>query len=78
VFTFTAENSNDLEGDPDFALAGLEIAPIPLPAGTLPLGTAILGLGQPGAARPDPPGLQRRMFQGAASPAPLTLRYRLS
>lgn len=45
MFTFTAESTNDDEGDPDYALAGLEVAAIPLPAGVLLMGTALAGFG---------------------------------
>ena len=41
VFTFTAAPTNDNQGDPDYALAGLEVAPIPLPAGALLLLTGV-------------------------------------
>ena len=44
-FTFFASPSNDGVGQPDFALAGLEISAVPLPAGFLLLGTALGGLG---------------------------------
>lgn len=43
-FTFFAGDTNDDFGTPDFALAGLDIAPVPLPAGMLLLPTAIGGL----------------------------------
>lgn len=48
VFTFTVSRTNDLtsSGDkPDYALAGVNVAPVPLPAGVLLLGTALAGLG---------------------------------
>lgn len=44
-FLFTAEFSNDTRGNPDYALAGLDLAPIPLPAGVLLLGGALGALG---------------------------------
>lgn len=44
-FTFTVGTLNDNVGQADYALAGIEIAPIPLPAGILLLGTALGGLG---------------------------------
>lgn len=43
-FTFFAGDWNDEYGTPDFALAGLDIAPVPLPAGMLLLPTAIGGM----------------------------------
>lgn len=43
VFTFTPEAPNEI-GGPDFALAGVEVSNIPLPAGILLLGGALLGL----------------------------------
>lgn len=43
-FTFFAGATNDTFGTPDFALAGLDVAPVPLPAGMLLLPTAIGGL----------------------------------
>jgi hypothetical protein len=45
TFTFAAGNGNDGVGSADFALAGLEIAAIPVPASGLLIGTALLGLG---------------------------------
>lgn len=45
AFTFAAALSNDNVGVADYALAGVQIAPIPLPAGALLLGTALGGLG---------------------------------
>ena len=44
TFTFTVENANEI-GRPDFALAGIQTAPIPLPAGVVLLGGALAGLG---------------------------------
>ncbi|MEM7709808.1 MAG: VPLPA-CTERM sorting domain-containing protein [Pseudomonadota bacterium] len=44
-FTFAPMPSNDAFGAPDFALAGITVAPIPLPAGILLLGGALAGLG---------------------------------
>lgn len=44
-FTFTVGTQNDQVGKADYALGGIEIAPIPLPAGILLLGTALGGLG---------------------------------
>lgn len=44
-FTFEAIATNDNRGAPDFALAGLNVAPVPLPAGVLLLGGALAGLG---------------------------------
>ncbi|MBM9595575.1 VPLPA-CTERM sorting domain-containing protein [Roseitranquillus sediminis] len=45
VFTFTSSFTNDSVGRPDYALAGLNLAPIPLPAGGLLLvsGLALAG-----------------------------------
>lgn len=43
-FTFFAGSGFD-DGDGDFALAGVNIAPVPLPAGILLMGTALGGLG---------------------------------
>lgn len=43
-FTFFASDTNDQYGVPDFALAALDVAPVPLPAGLLLLPTAIGGL----------------------------------
>lgn len=43
VFTFTPDSPNEV-GGPDFALAGIEASNIPLPAGILLLGGALLGL----------------------------------
>ena len=45
VFTFTAAPTNDGVAEPDYALAGLQIAPIPLPAGALLLGTGLAAFG---------------------------------
>jgi len=44
-FTFTFVGGNDDSGIGDFALAGLEVEAVPLPAGLLLLGTALGGLG---------------------------------
>ncbi|RLJ36199.1 putative secreted protein [Litoreibacter meonggei] len=44
-FTFFASLTNDDIGKADFALAAVEVAPVPLPAGFLLLGTALGGLG---------------------------------
>lgn len=46
-FTFAPISTNDNVGNPDFALAGIEFepSPIPLPAGVLLLGGALAGLG---------------------------------
>ena len=49
-FVFS-ELGNDNVGVGDYALAGVEIAPIPLPAGILLLGGALLGLGALGRRR---------------------------
>ena len=49
VFTFASapgEDFNDQQGDPDYALASLEIvavAPVPVPAGAILLGSALAG-----------------------------------
>jgi hypothetical protein len=45
TFTFWASAGNDDAGDADVALAAIEIAPIPLPAGALLMGTALAGFG---------------------------------
>ena len=45
TFTFAEGSGNDGIGKGDFALAGLEIAAIPLPAGGLMFGTALMGFG---------------------------------
>ena len=45
IFTFWAGVGNDGAGRPDFALAGVTIAPIPLPASALLLLGAVGGLG---------------------------------
>ena len=45
TFTFLSENTNDNIGFADYALAGLEVAPVPLPAGMLLLGGALGALG---------------------------------
>ena len=45
TFTFMAEVTNDDEGFADYALAGIETAPVPLPAGILLLGGALGALG---------------------------------
>ena len=44
-FTFVPGPKNDAIGNPDFALAGLEVSEVPLPAGILLLGGALGGLG---------------------------------
>lgn len=45
AFTFWAGTGNDNAGRPDFALAGVTVAPIPLPASALLLLGAVGGLG---------------------------------
>lgn len=45
TFVFSAAAGNDGLGNPDYALAGIDLAPIPLPAGALLLGGALLGMG---------------------------------
>lgn len=45
MFTFWAGEGNDGLGEPDFALAGVTVAPIPLPASALLLLGAVGGLG---------------------------------
>ena len=45
TFTFTALRTNDAVALADYALAGIELAPIPLPAGLLLLGGALGALG---------------------------------
>lgn len=45
TFTFAASSGNDGIGQGDFALAGVEIAPIPVPAAGLMLGAGLLGFG---------------------------------
>ena len=45
IFTFQSGGTNDNQGEPDYSLAALRIAPVPLPAGALLLGTALAGLG---------------------------------
>ena len=45
VFSFDVGTGNDGVGIGDFSLAGLEVVPVPLPAGALLLGTALLGFG---------------------------------
>lgn len=45
TFTFFDVAGNDNIGEGDFALAGLTITSVPLPAGVLLLGTALGGLG---------------------------------
>ncbi len=45
TFTFSSLTSNDNVAVADYALAGLELAPIPLPAGLLLLGGALGALG---------------------------------
>lgn len=45
VFSFWVNDTNDGQGNPDAALAAVEIAPIPLPAGIFLLGGALAGLG---------------------------------
>lgn len=48
-FTFSAGSllpaNNDDVGNPDYALAGADVSPVPLPAGLLLLGGALAGLG---------------------------------
>lgn len=44
-FVFSVGNTNDDVASPDYALAGVDVAPIPLPAGLLLMGTALAGLG---------------------------------
>lgn len=44
-FVFSVGNTNDAVASPDYALAGVDVAPIPLPAGLLLMGTALAGLG---------------------------------
>lgn len=44
-FSFWATDTNDARGGPDFALAGVTVEVVPLPAGMLLLGTALGGLG---------------------------------
>ena len=41
--SFGAAFGNDLVADPDFALAGIDVAPVPLPAGLLLLGSGLAG-----------------------------------
>lgn len=45
TFTFAEAGRNDGQGVSDYALAAFTVAPIPLPAGVLLLGTALAGLG---------------------------------
>lgn len=45
TFTFVGNNLNDPTAAPDFALAGLQVAAVPLPAGLLLLGGALGALG---------------------------------
>lgn len=45
TFVFTAGSENDGVANPDFALAGLDVAPVPLPAGVWLLGAALGGFG---------------------------------
>lgn len=44
-FTFAVGLENDTGSEADYALAGLTVAPVPLPAGVLLMGTALGGLG---------------------------------
>ncbi|MGR3343204.1 MAG: VPLPA-CTERM sorting domain-containing protein, partial [Paracoccaceae bacterium] len=44
-FTFWAGGGNDNRGSADFALAAVDISPVPLPAGLVLLGTALAGFG---------------------------------
>ncbi len=44
-FTFTSSNTNDNIGFADYALAGIQVAAVPLPAGMLLLGGALGALG---------------------------------
>lgn len=55
TFSFSVMGPNDNVASPDYALAGLDLAPIPLPAGAFLLGGALLGLG----------ALRRRKSQAA-------------
>ena len=43
--TFTAAPGNDSLGLADFALAGIEVQPIPIPASVVMFGSALLGMG---------------------------------
>jgi hypothetical protein len=43
--TFTAESTNDKRADPDYALAAIEVAPIPLPAAGWMFISALAGMG---------------------------------
>ena len=45
MFTFAVSEGNDNVGVGDYSFAGFDVAPIPLPAGLLLLGTGIAGLG---------------------------------
>jgi hypothetical protein len=50
-FVFSSLKTNDNVGYGDYALAGVRLAPVPLPAGILLLGGALLGLGALGRRR---------------------------
>ena len=51
AFTFASFTETDNVGFADFALAGMDVAPIPLPAGALLLGSGLLAFGGAAAKR---------------------------
>lgn len=53
IFSFDSGEGNDSAGVQDFALAAVEIEPVPLPAGALLLGTAMIGFGVARRRRKD-------------------------